>query len=258
MSINYDHLSNVHTQEGPRAALPYVFLDWKPTSLLDIGCGFGTWLKAALDFGISDIFGVDGVAIPEDQLLISSTLFQQHDLTRPINLGRRFDVCLCLEVAEHLDKKYSWTLVKTLADHANVVIFSAAPPSQPGQHHINCQWPTYWQELFNKVGFVCSDEIRWRIWNDSAIEPWYQQNMFIARYEPSKAGTEERIKSVIHPRLLPTIENYIAMNAQSEQLSRIESGKMSVGWYLKVPLKCWYAKKEKIVDGDGQLNNKTV
>jgi len=233
MQVDYDHQKNLHTENGPRAALPLIFGDWKPNSLLDVGCGLGTWLKAAVEFGIPDIFGIDGVDIPKDKLLISSDLFQQHNLTLPIDLGRRFDVALCLEVAEHLDEIFAKNIVKILTSHTDVVIFSAAPPWQTGQHHVNCQHPAYWQSLFNEAGFTCFDEVRWRIWNHSEIEPWYRQNIFIAKRNSSESGQEERIKAVVHPELLPVIEGDVKFKSYIERVKQIEDGAMPVEWYLR-------------------------
>jgi 2-polyprenyl-3-methyl-5-hydroxy-6-metoxy-1,4-benzoquinol methylase len=144
MRVDYEHSQNKHTLEGPQTALPLILAEAKPRSLLDVGCGTGTWLKAALDFGIQDVFGVDGAEITKDKFLVPERLFRQQDLTVPWSLGRRFDVVLCLEVGEHLDEACAATLVDSLVGHSNWVLFSAACPGQPGQHHVNCQWPIYW------------------------------------------------------------------------------------------------------------------
>jgi len=61
-------------------------------------------------------------------------------------------------------------LVTSLRAHADTVIFSAACPGQEGQGHINCQWPSYWQALFNRNGFECVDDIRPVIWGNTDIE----------------------------------------------------------------------------------------
>ena len=135
----------------------------------DAASAFGL---TAVEFDVTDIFGVDGVAIPTEQLQISSSLFRQQDLTRPWNLGRRFEAALCLEVAEHLDEKNAAVLIDALTTHSDCVVFSAACPGQPGQHHVNCQWPAYWQKMFNECGYVCTDEVRWQIWHDERIELW--------------------------------------------------------------------------------------
>ena len=63
-----------------------------PRSVLDIGCGQGEWLEA---FALDDMFGVD-IAAPEGEH------FAGRDLRHPLDLGRTFDLVVCLEVGEHL------------------------------------------------------------------------------------------------------------------------------------------------------------
>ena len=63
MSIEYIHTAEVHTLAGPAEALPILFAEQKPNSLLDVGCGTGTWLKAAIDFGIPEVLGLEGIEI---------------------------------------------------------------------------------------------------------------------------------------------------------------------------------------------------
>jgi len=236
--VDYNHDRNRHTLEGSQAALPEIFADWKPASLLDVGCGTGTWLKAALESGIQDVFGLDGVAIPAKELLIPLPCFRQQDLTLPWNLGRRFDAVLCLEVAEHIEGRFGAMLVEALTRHADVVVFSAAIPGQPGQHHVNCQWPAYWQKRFNAQGFACDDAVRWRVWDDERIEPWYRKNLFVARRNPATAGQEARLRPVIHPELLPKLFGADRRRFRVE----IESGGLSTRWYWRTPFVASWAK----------------
>jgi SAM-dependent methyltransferase len=238
MSIDYDHNKNPHTPESPRVALPLIFSEWKPASLLDVGCGTGTWLQAALEFGIATVAGVDGIQVAQDQFLVSPNLFAPRDLTAPLNLGRKFDAALCLEVGEHLDSRHAETLVESLTAHADFVVFSAACPGQPGQHHVNCQWPVYWQRFFNQFGFVCGDSIRWRLWDVEDIQPWYRQNIFTARRDPGEAGKEKRIEPVVHPDMLPLLMEACCTARQSQ----IEKGALPFRWYLSAPFKAITAK----------------
>lgn len=230
--VEYSHELNRHTLLGPQVALPLILKTTSPISILDVGCGEGTWLRAALDNGITDIFGVDGVEIEDRALLIPNNRFKVHDLRTTWNLGRQFDLTLCLEVAEHLEEQYASSLVGSLTSHSNTVVFSAACPGQNGQHHINLQWPPYWQNLFNENGFTCFDEFRWPLWDDHRIEPWYRQNMFLARRVASPLpGTEPRLRSVIHPEML---ESILSMSF-SQAISTVENGKMPFAWYPKLP-----------------------
>jgi SAM-dependent methyltransferase len=202
MPIDYTHSQNLHTITGPLAAIPKLFHNTRPLSVLDVGCGTGTWLKAFIDLGTADVVGVDAVEIPEDQLLIPIDRFHLINLERPWDLERKFDVVLCLEVAEHLDEADASQFILSLTIHADIIFFSAACPNQLGQHHVNCQWPAYWQALFNLYGYSCLDEIRWSLWDDVRIEPWYRQNMFVAQRNLQTSGKEPRIKPVIHPDMI--------------------------------------------------------
>jgi SAM-dependent methyltransferase len=241
-SINYDHTQNVHTLEGPRAALPQILAIEKPTSILDVGCGIGTWLKVVLEYGISDVLGVDGVNIPESQLLIPKNFFVCHDLTKPLDLGRRFDLVLCLEVAEHLSESDGRNLIQSLTMHSDRIVFSAACPGQAGQGHVNCQWPGYWQQLFNDRGYVCDAELRRLLWDEQRLEVWYRQNIFLAKKDKAYASREPRIRPLIHPEIIPYFQQQSATDAFEEHVYQIEKGRMSVGWYLTVPMQGLFSK----------------
>lgn len=204
-SDDYDHSLSTHTVAGPAAALPVMFQGSMPSTLLDVGCGIGTWLRAALDRndGSIDVCGVDGVDVPARSVLeIPARYFLQRDLEKPFDLGRRFAAALCLEVGEHIAAPSAQTLIASLARHSDVVFFSAAVPGQPGFGHVNCQWPEYWQRMFNRSGYACDDAVRWLLWDDQRVEPWYRQNMFRATRDLARAGTEPRIARVVHPDML--------------------------------------------------------
>ena len=161
-----------------RVVVPLVLNLVSPSSVVDIGCGVGTWLSVFREHGVS-ITGVDGAWIQPDQLQIPKEHFIAKDLANLDGIPLRADIAVCLEVAEHLPAGSAAGLVAALTSIAPVVLFSAAMPLQGGTQHVNEQWPSYWAAHFKKHGYVPVDCIRRHVWLDERIEYWYAQNTFI-------------------------------------------------------------------------------
>ncbi|AMO24443.1 hypothetical protein GCM10027034_12900 [Ramlibacter solisilvae] len=162
-----------------RAVVPLLMRHLGPRSMLDVGCGAGAWVRAYQEAGLPDVTGVDGSYVNPSRLMFAPTRFRPIDVARPFSLGRRFDLVQCLEVAEHLDPQASGTLVDNLTSHAPVVLFSAAPPGQGGENHINERPYEFWQELFEQRGFRLFDFVRRRIQHRVDVEPWYRYNLML-------------------------------------------------------------------------------
>lgn len=240
-NIDYDHQRNNHTFETAFATLSILLRSGVPSSILDVGCGTGTWLRAAADLGVTDCFGIDGIIVADKDRHVPKNIIQRHDLSKVLNLNRRFDLVLCLEVAEHLPDSSADILISSLVTYSDAVLFSAACPGQHGQHHINCQWPAYWQEHFNRYGFACDNSVRWQIWDEPQIDPWYRQNIFLARLDRQSAGYEPRIMAVIHPDM------HGAMSAKltEDAIQRIEAGAYSLRWYFALSARVALMKVRK-------------
>ncbi len=195
MSPPYEHFSNIHTLESPRAVVPMLMQQIKPASVLDVGCGTGTWLKVFGEHGVRDYRGLDGDFVDRSKLLIDPNRFQACDLSHGFSLHRLFDLVLCLEVAEHLPASSAPVLIDSLCLHGEVIVFSAAVPGQGGQNHINEQWPDYWIHLFGERGFYVHDTLRPAIWDNPRISWWYRQNMFLF----SKVPSTDKPMRMMHP-----------------------------------------------------------
>ena len=165
-----------------RALLPHVFAYVKPTSVVDVGCGQGLWLRAFMEAGIQDIDGFDGAYVERDRLHIPQERFHATNLEENIRLARTYDMAVCLEVAEHVSDAKSRQLIESLTNAAPVVLFSAAIPGQGGVHHVNEQWPDYWRVRFEERGYIPVDCLRMKVWNDERVMFFYAQNiMFYVR-----------------------------------------------------------------------------
>lgn len=150
-----------------------------PSSVVDVGCALGTWLKVFERHGVVDYVAVDGDWVNRRLLEIEASRFVAADLRKPLDLQRRFELVLCLEVAEHLPATSAGILVESLTRLGDLVLFSAAVPSQGGVCHVNEQWPAYWAKYFRTHGYVAADVLRPRIWTNSRIAVWYRQNALL-------------------------------------------------------------------------------
>lgn len=162
--------------QSAEVVVPILMRLAEPTSVVDMGCGLGAWLNQFRIRGVDDVLGIDGEYVSRPDLLIEQTQFRPHDLRQPLQVDRRFDLCLCLEVAEHLPAASADALVDSLTQLAPIVCFSAAIPNQGGTHHINEQWPDYWVDRFAQRGYRYIDGLRRHLWNDSRVDYWYAQN----------------------------------------------------------------------------------
>jgi len=191
------------SQASADVVVPMVLGMLPAASVLDIGCGVGSWLEAFARHGVADVFGVDR-DVPIAALEIDPSCYCAVDLAAPFTLGRRFDLVVSLEVAEHLPASAADDFIANLVRHSDAVLFSAAVPGQGGTHHVNEQWLSSWVERFATHGFAIFDLLRARCWDDPNIECWYRQNtVFFARGRPAERLAEIPASSmpvdVLHP-----------------------------------------------------------
>jgi SAM-dependent methyltransferase len=171
----YERLTETSLPSAKRI-VPFVLSLAPASSVVDVGCGNGSWLRAFLDAGVPEVLGVDGDWVAVEQLAIPAASFARRALHEPLALPRTFDLAVSLEVAEHLPPERADGFVADLVRAAPVVLFSAAIPGQGGKHHVNEQWPAWWAERFAAHGHVAIDVLRPRFWNDADVKWWYRQN----------------------------------------------------------------------------------
>lgn len=150
-----------------------------PKTVIDIGCGKGAWLKAFLDIGVQKCVGVDGNWNNQSSMIDEQIEFHSMDLEQPIRFDCKFDLAICVEVAEHLGADVEFNFVDSLTLLADVIIFGAAYIEQGGAGHINENYHTHWEYMFDGCGFDVFDCFRPRVWGDDEVDWWYQQNTFL-------------------------------------------------------------------------------
>lgn len=120
-------------------------------TVLDIGCGSGQ-LLAELKQNGKDVLGCEISEAAIKRAPAGITSFQA-DAAKPIHINRCFDLVVCIEVAEHINKRQSSRLVANCTNLGRQVFFTAAPKGQSGVGHINLQSYSFWIKLFAKQGF---------------------------------------------------------------------------------------------------------
>ena len=73
-------------------------------SEFDVGCGTGIWAAVLQELGVSDVLGWMGNYVPPDQRHSEPEHFLEHDSASGLHSQPNFDLCLGLEVAEHLPR----------------------------------------------------------------------------------------------------------------------------------------------------------
>lgn len=174
------------------------------SGVLDVGCARGTWLRAWQEAGVADIFGIDGNYVDASTLAIPSEHFRAVNLAQSIDLGRQFDLVQSLEVAEHVPACAADNFIENLVRHSRgMVLFSAAPPGQGGEYHVNEQPYEYWRAKFRARDFHPYDFIRPRIATDKEISFWYRYNTLLYVRKDRAGDLPEQIRSTQVDDALP-------------------------------------------------------
>lgn len=200
MKFNYP--PSLYNTDSAEIILPLVYQIKPFNSVLDIGCGNGSWLTIAKKTGANEIFGLDGSG--SENMLIEPSEFKLIDLSKDFTLDKKFDLTICLEVAEHLPLASAKQFIDNVSKTSNIILFSAAIPEQGGDMHLNENVPQFWNDLFKQNDFHPVDNIRHQIWNNEKIKWWYRQNTILYAHKSEVEILKNNLSTVnyyIHPEL---------------------------------------------------------
>jgi len=178
----YHYLESLGDMRNPDTILGHVLKLVDVGSAADIGCGVGTWTESLRNYGVEKVLALDAEWFDAEILKkhIRAEDFVCHNLDDGVYHSReKYDLALCLEVAEHIAPENELNVVETLVGLSDVILFSAAIPGQGGDGHVNEQWPSHWRELFRRYGYEFLDVVRPYIWTNKFIHKWYRQNTFL-------------------------------------------------------------------------------
>ena len=174
-------------------------------SVVDVGAGAGPWSHAATECA-AEVVSIDGEWVKAIHKPCDRLHYLYQDLNAPLDCAQRFDLALCVEVAEHLEPARSLGLINDICQLAPVVVFGAALPRQGGSGHINCRPHSFWIDLFRRNHFTAYDLFRPAFWYDGQVGPWYAQNTYLFASE-ALAGrfsgiAKPSLVDVYHPRIV--------------------------------------------------------
>lgn len=185
--INYRRMYKrgiTNSLSSAKVIVPLICKVTHPKSVIDIGCGVGVWLSEFRRNGVPVVNGVDGPWVLNESLLIEKENIEIYDFEddkRSVQSikSKRYDLAVCLEMAEHVSANRADYIIKTLTQAADVIYFSGATPYSGGMHHINEQWQSYWISKFEHEGYIMVDYIRPKIWNNRNVCYFYAEESFL-------------------------------------------------------------------------------
>jgi len=156
-------------------------------SILDFGCGVGSWAKAFQESGVKNCFLIDHPSIDVSKLLIRSDFtFVPANLDKFLPDVIKVDCVVSTEVLEHISDYRSDQIIDYLTKCSDLIIFSAAIPRQGGLGHCNEQRHAYWHQKFYERGFCFYDGFKTEVLDNDRIVYWLRQNLFIYYNDKSK------------------------------------------------------------------------
>jgi SAM-dependent methyltransferase len=143
---------------------------------VDIGCGDGRYVRNLNGHGIKCV-GFDGY--PETIKIPACGVC---DFSKPVDVGK-FDLVLCLEVGEHIPRKYEQIFLDNVVRAAfDWIVLSWAIPGQGGNGHVNCRDNWYIAKEMRRRDYEFYAEITKKLRESSTIS-WFRNTLMVYKYD---------------------------------------------------------------------------
>lgn len=175
-----------HSFDEVLAKSIYEYINKKNCStLLDLGCGLGHYCDYFFKHGIY-AQGYDGNPYT---LELTNGKYGVLDLSNVINLNKKYDCVLSLEVGEHIPKQYENIFIENIINHSSkYIILSWAVEGQDGLGHVNCQNNDYIKKIMFKYGFISCEKTQ-NIFRKNVSMYWFKNTVMIfKKYKYSTDG----------------------------------------------------------------------
>lgn len=248
LNNKYFHTEEVHNFKAAEKIVPFLVDLIKPNSVIDVGCGLGTWLNIFERNNVKKVLGIDGSHLNMKLLKINKEKFIPLNLEGKFNLSEKSDLVISLEVAEHISKENAKSFIDNICTLGDVILFSAAIPFQGGQNHLNEQKPYYWNYYFDNNGYKMFDVLRPIFWEDENVDWWYRQNIMLFSKNEKLNIKLKKLKSfygmhIVHPILFQN--RSIESSQFKNEIDRIEFGKKDFKYYYNLIIQTFIKKLMK-------------
>jgi len=171
----------IGSESQAKIIVPLLIEKYNPKSVIDIGCSYGIFLSQFPQDVY--VYGLDCCYQALDIAVIDKEKIHICDLTEPVELEKKYDLCICIEVAEHIQQDGDDVFMDTVCKSSDLVIWTAAPKGQNGHGHINEQSFEYWLDKFKERGFYFDrDDTRYfkdMLTPDERIFNWIKWNFMV-------------------------------------------------------------------------------
>jgi len=136
------------------------FLKFPKTSkIFDVGCGKGHYIRHLKKLGFNDVLGLEFSKVCSERFLIDINHVNEDFLEYSNNINdNQYDICLCMDVLEHIDpssidlminelKRIAKTAIIGIANHSDIILGE--------ELHLIQNPATWWEtELSNRYSSV--------------------------------------------------------------------------------------------------------
>lgn len=138
-----------HAREYSIKTMDWYIDNFAPTSVVDFGCGIGSYLESANSRGLKikgyDISQQASKYTPHHLL----EFIEYTDCTKELSVSK-YDCVISFETAEHIDPSGTDQFITNIVNAVgSTLLFTAAPPGQLGTGHINMHPKQYWIDLIS-------------------------------------------------------------------------------------------------------------
>jgi Methyltransferase domain len=144
-------------------------------SICDFGCGLGKYVNWLRVQG----FECDGFDGNPNTPTLTGGVCRSLNLAKPVQLVKKYDSAICLEVGEHIPKEFESIFLDNLTRHAkDTIVLSWAIPGQEGDGHVNCRPNSYIIYQLWRRGF------QFRPWETTSLRtncfiPWFKNTLMV-------------------------------------------------------------------------------